>query len=150
MPRSLTGLLVLGLAVVFARSDDKPTKASPSFESLRQEFEEAQAKFRKAQEENIKALQNAKTEEEKKELQKKLMHPLDSAPFAKFAPRFLALAEQNPADPEAMDAIVFALRIAGGPRTEHGTWPKIVAHLQAKWVSRPEVIRRHPRLAVLF
>lgn len=97
---SILGLLVL-LPALQAR--DKPGTPTPAqrYQKLEKEYQTALTELRKAYEE-------AKTQEDKqKVLQEK--HPRD-----KFARRFLELAEKNPKDPAAVDALVWILAHGGG------------------------------------
>jgi hypothetical protein len=123
----LSGLLALLLVVPALQADDKPadkpadkspdkakeTPPTPSeqYKALDREFREAQKKF-------FKEYNEAKTPEEKqKVLQEKSPSP------AKYASRFLELAEKNPKDPAAVDALIWVMRnsqggAAGGERTK--------------------------------
>jgi len=102
MTRTLTGTLVLLALVPALRALDEPKKPPTPAEQVRaleREFREQQAAFQKAYRE-------AKTQEEKQKVAEKYPHP------AKFAPRFLEVAEKNPKDPAAVDALVWVVQNA--------------------------------------
>ncbi|HLN33174.1 MAG TPA: TlpA disulfide reductase family protein [Gemmataceae bacterium] len=141
----LTGLLSLGLAGSALRADDKTAdaapKAPPSYDSIKKEYQEAQAKWanamRKQFAEASKALQEAKTDEEKQAAQKKLMVRMDDSPAPQFAPRFLKFAQDNPKDPSVVKALSLALNLSGGPKSP--SWSKILAILDKDYVDKPEI-----------
>src|SRR5262245_4266025 len=147
MCRLLTVLLLTGWVGLSLRADDtvkvKPT--SPAFEALKKEFEDAQKKWVEQMRENQasakKALAEAKTDEEKKEAQKKMAVRMDDNPGAKFAPRFIELAVKNPKDPMASEAIVMAMRTGGGPFAKGDTWTKCIEFCRTNLVTNPEVKR---------
>src|SRR5262245_34948071 len=98
MLRSVTAGWLL-LAAVLARADDPPKQPPPGpaqqLAALTKEYDEAMAAFQQA-------YRAAKTDEEREQVYK------DKYPDAeKFAARFLALAEKHPADPAAVDALVW-------------------------------------------
>ena len=90
------------LASPALRAEDKPQdKDKPSaqeqYRALVKEYSEAQQAY-------FKAIQGAKTAEERQ-------NATDLMPKAeKFAPRFLELAEKHPKDPVVVDALVAAVR----------------------------------------
>jgi len=143
----LTVLLLASWAGAAFAADDtakvKPT--SPAFEALKKEFEEAQKKWVEQMRENQKAAQKAlaeaKTDEEKKEAQKKMAVRMDDNPGAKFAPRFIELAAKNPKDPMASEAIVMAMRTGGGPFAKSDTWAKCIEFCRTNLVTNPDVKR---------
>jgi peroxiredoxin len=145
----MAGVLVLGLTAVAVRADDPPaTKASGSsraFETLKEEYENAQKKYveerQAAQKEAMKALREAKTDADKQAAQKKLRETLTAGPAQQFSARFLDFAEKNPQAPEAFEALFMALRTSGGPTAKGGTWATILQHLQAHYTTRPEIGR---------
>ena len=100
MPRLWLALLV-GLAVsVAAQAREQPKDKSPpaeQYKALAKEYDDAQQAF-------FKAYQEAKTEEERDKLYKE-KYP----DAAKFAARFMELAEKNPKDPAAIDALVWVV-----------------------------------------
>jgi thiol-disulfide isomerase/thioredoxin len=139
MRRLLAGVLVLGLAGLAGRAADKP---SEGFAALKKEFEEAQKKYvgevQARQQEVIKALGEAKTDAEKKELQKKLMINLNDGPGPKFAPRFLEFARKNPNDRSSFDAAYLALSSSGGP-ARGDVWGKTLDFLRENYLTKPEI-----------
>jgi hypothetical protein len=145
MRQWLIGMTVLALAVLAARAEDKSKAAGPSpeFQKLQKELDEAQAKYtaevRARQQEAMKALREAKTDEERKEAQKKMMVNMKDGPGPQFAARFLEFAENNPKDPSALDAAVQALRLSGGPLGHGEVWTKALASLEKNYVTRPEI-----------
>lgn len=90
-----------------AQNDDKDKPATPAeeFAALVKEYQTAQQEYSKAQRE-------AKTIEERQEAAKKAPKP------AEFAVKFLEIAEKNPKDPVAVDALVWVLNT--GPNTAQG------------------------------
>jgi hypothetical protein len=115
MCRTAGGVLVLLLALPAARADDaprgKPVRPQDQYKALLKEHQDAVAAYQEA-------LRQAKTEEERgKVLREKYPRP------EKLSPRFLELAEKNPRDPVALDALVWVVTNdrAGGedsPRTK--------------------------------
>lgn len=101
MLRIAAGVVVLLLAwPVLADDDkpkdkDKPTTPAEQLKALDKEFNDAMQTFQKAY------TDAATAEEKQKIIQEKYPQP------DKFAPKFLALAEKNPKDPVAVDALVW-------------------------------------------
>jgi thiol-disulfide isomerase/thioredoxin len=149
MRRTLPAALLVAVAASGLWADDKPAaKPAPTseqFDALKKECEEALKAFSEsmnaAQEETLQAIKDAKTDDEKKDLQKKLMAKMSDGPGPKFSGRFLAFAEANPKDPAAIDALVMALRTSGGPQAKSGAWSKTMTRLQENYVANPEVKR---------
>jgi hypothetical protein len=107
MRRTVGGVLLLLLVLPALRAEDKPkdkpkdklpeqaTTPAERLKALRQEYNTTQQTF-------FKEYQTAKTDEERQKLfQEKYPQP------AKYAPRFLELAEKNPKDPAAVEALVW-------------------------------------------
>ncbi len=97
-------------------------KLSADYEKLSKEFDEKRQAY-------FKAYENAKTDQERENLPVK--YP-DSREYAK---KLLAMAEQNPADPGALDALVWIVQNGGVYDRETG--PKVLAllkehHLQSE------------------
>jgi thiol-disulfide isomerase/thioredoxin len=143
MRRWLAVLLLAPLAAPAVPAQEKPgAKPSPAFQALKDEFERAQAKFEEAQkkvvEEAQKAFEAAKTDAEKKAIQKKLMAVLENGPARQYSPRFLAFAQKNPQDPAAFDAVLMALQTSGGPKFKE-EWDNIFNRLRADYVTKPEI-----------
>jgi hypothetical protein len=101
MTRTLVGTLVLLALAPALRALDEPKKPPTPAEQVRaleREFREQQQAFQKA-------YQEAKTQEEKQKVfEEKYPRP------DKFAPRFLAVAEKNPKNPVAVDALIWVVR----------------------------------------
>jgi hypothetical protein len=103
------GVLGLVLAGPALWAEDKPKgqagTPAAQYQAMAKEFEDAQKAF-------MKNYQAAKTNEERQKLiQEKYPDP------EKLAPRFMELAEKNPKDPAAVDALVWVVthvRQAGG------------------------------------
>jgi hypothetical protein len=106
MHRIVGGVLVLLLATPALRAEDKPKDkpATPAeqYQALLKEYQEAMTAFQGL-------LKDAKTPEE----QQKLI--AEKAPKQKFAPKFLELAEKNPKDPIALDALLWVMTDDFGP-----------------------------------
>jgi hypothetical protein len=98
MTRTAVGFLGLLALLPALRAGDKPETPTPA-----QQYQALDKEFRKAMmEEYPKALAKAKTSEERqKVIQEKFPWP------EQFAPRFLELAEKNPTDPAAVDALIW-------------------------------------------
>jgi len=106
MHRIVGGVLVLLLATPALWAEDKPKDkpATPAeqYQALLKEYQEAMTAYQGA-------LKDAKTPEE----QQKII--AEKYPKQKFAPRFLELAEKNPKDPVALDALLWVLSDDFGP-----------------------------------
>jgi hypothetical protein len=106
MHRIVGGVLVLLLATPALWAEDKPKDkpAMPAeqYQALLKEYQEALTVFQGL-------LQDAKTTEEKQKL------VAEKAPKQKFAPKFLELAEKNPKDPIALDALLWVMTDDFGP-----------------------------------
>jgi hypothetical protein len=103
MTRAVVGFLGLLILLSALQAGDKSETPTPAeqYQKLEKEYQTALTELRKAYEE-------AKTQQDKqKVLQEK--HPRD-----KYAQRFLELAEKNPKDPAAVDALVWILTHGGG------------------------------------
>jgi hypothetical protein len=109
MHRIVGGVLALLLALPGARAGDEP-KGKPDKPATPQEQYRALVKEYQDQLEGFsKAYQAAKTQEERNKIfQEKYPQP------DKFAPKFLALAEKNPKDPAAVEALVWVVNNTGG------------------------------------
>lgn len=100
MIRTAVGFLGLLALLPALRASDKPEKQTPAqqYQALVKEYETAYQEFREA-------LKKAKTrEDQQKVVQEKFPQP------TKYAPRFLELAEKNPKDPVALDALVWVVQ----------------------------------------
>jgi hypothetical protein len=99
MIRTVGGMLLLALMPALQSQDKAGKAATPAeqYKTILADYEKAAADFRKA-------LDNAKTpEEQQKVFQEKDPEKKRDA----FAARFLELAEKNPTDPVAVDALVW-------------------------------------------
>jgi hypothetical protein len=104
MIRTVVGFLGLLVLLPALQARDKPEKQTPAqqYKALAQEYDKAQADFRKA-------LAMAKTgEERQKVIEEK------NPKLAEFASRFLELAQRNPKDPAAVDALTWVVIRGGG------------------------------------
>ena len=126
MSRTVGGVLALLLALPALAADDKPKdKPTPEeqYKALLKEQQDAtlayQAAFRKAA-----------TAEEKRKVREEL-----SASQEKAATKFLELAEKNPKDPAAVDALVWiALSTNGGAGGKDGPRARALALLGKEYV----------------
>jgi hypothetical protein len=170
MPKLRTGLLVLGLCLLTSCAANQQT-ATPvpndtSFSELKKEYDEANKKFhdeqqKKAQEmqeqvkarmrEAEKAVQDAKTDQEKAAAQQRLrmmammpvapQTPPGQGPDLAFAPRFLAFAEKNPSDPSAFESLVLALHTSALQKGPETVYAKALAQIRANHITSPEFAR---------
>jgi hypothetical protein len=99
MSRSVTGLLVLALAVpalaAAGQPKEKPTAPAEQFQALVKVYQDAMQNYSEA-------LGKARTYEERLKVFDEVYPKLE-----KLAPRFLELAEKNPQDPVAFDALTW-------------------------------------------
>jgi hypothetical protein len=106
MHRIVGGVLVLLLATPALWAEDKPKDkpATPAeqYQALLKEYQEAMTVYQGA-------LKDAKTPDEHQKI------IAEKFPKQKFAPRFLDLAEKNPKDPVALDALLWVLTDDFGP-----------------------------------
>lgn len=108
MIRTAVGFLALLALLPALQANDKPKKQTPA-----QQYQALQKEYQTAQQEFQKAFQEAKTQQEKqKAFQDKYPRP------DKFAPRFLELAEKNPKDPAAVDALAWVVRNAQAMKSD--------------------------------
>ncbi len=99
MTRTVVGFLGLLILLPALQAEDKPETltAAQQYQALVKEYGTAVREFQKANKE-------AKTSEAKQKVYQE-KHPQPD----KFAPRFLQLAEKNPKDPVAVDALVWVV-----------------------------------------
>jgi hypothetical protein len=126
MTRTAIGFLGLLVLLPALQARDKPEKQTPA-----QQYQTLVKEFRKATEEYPKALANAKTRDEKQKVFQ------EKAPWPdKFAPRFLELAEKNPKDPAAVDALVWIVtrvRVTRDPQSSHKAFQILLRdHVQSE------------------
>ena len=141
----LIPVIILGLLTLVARGDDKLTPAAAALADLNKSYTEAHSKYRLELGEKRsaldKALAEAKTDEEKKEIKKKLnatYMPNDS-PGPAFAVKFLKLAQDNPQDPAAFDSLNKALQICGGSMVKHGVWHEVLEEIRKNHLTHPKM-----------
>jgi hypothetical protein len=89
-------MLASSVLVAEDKSKDKTATPAEQYKALEKEFQDAAQVFSKAYSE-------AKTDEQRKKV------VAEKSPWDKFPPRFLELAERNPKDPVAVDALVWVL-----------------------------------------
>src|SRR5437763_1640572 len=91
----LSAVLIIGLSYHGTSADDtksaKPSTPAEQLTALKKELSTAQSAWKAEQQKLIQELRNAKTPEEREELQKKLQ----DNPGVKLAPRLLELAKAN-------------------------------------------------------
>lgn len=133
MQRVIVGGFLIALAISAVQGDETATKVG-AFAALKQDFEKGQADFQKQMVAAQKAIQEAKSDEEKQEAQKKYQEGLKDNPGPKFFGRFLEFAQKNPNDPAVGEALLFALRTSGGPNGKEGNWGKAFAEMQKNHV----------------
>jgi thiol-disulfide isomerase/thioredoxin len=94
----------------------------------------------------MKALKEAKTDDERQAIQKKMMARTGGNSLAPFSARFLEFAQKNPKDPAAVDAVSLALR-SGGPFSKGGAWDQVMDFVRETYAARPEIKRLLPMLS---
>jgi len=159
-------LLLLALTLMCSAAnaqETKPATGDATFQSLKQEFNEANKKFyaekqkeMMAEQAAIKAkvkeaeevLKNAKTDEEKAAAEKKVKEAkaapmkafkMTDGPAASFAPRFLAFAEKNPKDPSALDSLATAMQTAGGANEKNSVYRQALKMVRSGYLDKPEI-----------
>jgi hypothetical protein len=133
MLRTVAGLVVLLLAFPALADDDKPKDKSKEsdkktsaeqYQALVKEFNDARQTF-------FKEYQEAKTQEDKQKVLKEKQPQPD-----KYAAKFLALAEKNPKEPVAVDALMWVLQntFSFGPANKDSPRAKAVAILTRDYI----------------
>jgi peroxiredoxin len=117
----ITGLLVLALAAVLARAQEKP--ARESFQDLQRDF--------------LTKVREVKTPQARKEL------------YAKYAARFLAFAEKNPRDPAAVNALSMVVQMSSGNLAGNTLAGKALAILRKDHLKSDKVLGVVSYLALL-
>ncbi|MGH7171966.1 MAG: hypothetical protein ACRELG_16955, partial [Gemmataceae bacterium] len=128
MIRATVGFLTLLVLMSALQARDKPESTTPE-----QQYQKLVKEYDTAREEFQKAYKQAKTPQDRsKVIQEKYPQP------EKFAPRFLKLAEKNPKDPAALDALIWVVANTSGSRGAAES-PRVEAmklllrhHLQSK------------------
>jgi hypothetical protein len=142
MDRMVGGILVLALALSVAAAEDdgknKPATPAEQYKALLKEYQDATEVFSKA-------YAAAKTDEER---QKVLA---EKSPLDKFAPRFLELAEKNPKDTVAVDALGWVLNNTSEPvGGKDSPRAKAIALLLRDHIRSDKLGQVCPRMAVDF
>jgi hypothetical protein len=104
MLRIAGGLFVLLLAWPALADDDKPKDKGKDKQTPAEQVKAIIKEYQDARSDFSKAYQEAKTEEERQKIIKEKYPQPD-----KFAPRLLAVAEKNPKDPGALDALIWVV-----------------------------------------
>lgn len=148
-------IALLGVVVVAAatRGDDAPKKvedksapAPGSYAAIKKDYDAAMQKFGEQQKEIIKAFQEAKTDEERKQVQERIVKLQSNSPGAAFGPRFLEFVEKNPKAPEAFDALFLALQ-GTDPFKKDPNRAKVIAALKAGFTTKADIKKALPNLA---
>ena len=133
MRRFGMGVVVLLLAWPVLADDDKPNDKSkkPDKQTPAQQYQALVEEFDDAQQAFLKYYEEAKTQEERLKVQKEKRPQPD-----KFAPKFIELAEKNPKDPVALDALVWVLTnaSASGPANKGSPRAKAIALVSRNYV----------------
>jgi thiol-disulfide isomerase/thioredoxin len=136
--RPLSAVLVvvsLSLAAVWAQ--DKGAAPAPqgaeTYEAVKKEYTDAARAWSKEY--------RAAREEAKKNGKDEPFHFDKPLPDAKFAPRFLAIAERNPEGPDAIEALHFTLWTSYAPRigAPLETWDRAIKILRDYHVAKPSI-----------
>ena len=98
------GVLALVLAGPALWAEDKPKGQKDQADTPARQYKALVKEFNDSQQAFLKAYGQAKTSEERQKLQQE-KYPKPE----KLAPRFLELAEKNPKDPVAVDALVWVV-----------------------------------------
>jgi len=137
MFRIVGGILILALAVpaLAAESKAKPATPTEQYQALVKEYQEARQAY-------FKGFQAAKSDEEKQRLiTEKYPQP------AKFAPKFLELAEKHPKDPAAADALIWILQESyGNDSADERRRAKAAAILVTNHIQSKKLAEMLPRL----
>lgn len=124
------GLLVASLTVAAAQAEaPKPAPSAAEFETLKQEYDDAEVAFREVMSKEFK-----KTSAEGK----RFYIPFEKTPPARFAARFLEFAEQHPGDPLAFDALE---RAVNGSFEDPALRNRTIERLRASYVTDPKIKR---------
>jgi hypothetical protein len=133
MRRSSLVVLALLLLMPALWADDDKQKKDPSAKppTPAEQYESLSKEFQKAQEDWQKEYQAAKTAAERRELLNK--RPLPD----QYTSRMMELAEKNPNEAVAFDALAWVVRTGPGTRDA----PKALEHLLKSHVEKPEIGR---------
>jgi hypothetical protein len=137
MFRTTTGFLALLALLPALQARDKADTPTPV-----QRYEALEKEYQTAKEDFLKAVKEAKTaQEQQKVYRDKYPQP------AKFAPRFLKLAEQNPKAPVAVDALIWVVSNAPGGGGAENPQKKAVKILLRDHIQSEKMAKVCPRLA---
>jgi thiol-disulfide isomerase/thioredoxin len=145
MRRLAGSVMVLGLAVLVVRADDPAPKTSASFDALKKEYTDVVAKHRKELADAQQAVKDAKTDDDKKDAQKKLADVNKDIPGTKYAGRFLEFAQQNPKDPMVFEAVMNAFNMSHPAnnrdvqQNNKDVHEKAIALLKSDFAAKPEI-----------
>jgi thiol-disulfide isomerase/thioredoxin len=129
--------VVVSLSLAAVRAQDKGAAPAPqgaeTFEAVNKEFMDAYRAWSKEY--------RAAWEEAKKNGKDEPFHFDKPRPGAKFAPRFLAIAERNPERPDAIDALYFTLVTSRAPGigAPLETWDRAIKILRDYHVAKPSI-----------
>jgi peroxiredoxin len=134
MRRRLLALASVALAVPMLLADDRAAAQSPSadqsFAALKKEYLEASRKWS----------EQLQAEKKKGEQALQAFRSATAYPDTAFSPRFLAIAERNPAGPDEFDAIVMTLQTSFGPTgAALETQGKAIKVLRDCYVTKPQI-----------
>jgi hypothetical protein len=125
MYRIVGGVLALLLAIPAAWAEDKPKDKPPTpaeqYKALLKEYQDAMNAY-------FAEVRKAQTPEER-------LKAYEKFPKAdKLAPKLLALAEKNPKDPIALDALIWVMANGNSRRTDKGPRARAIALLSRDYI----------------
>jgi thiol-disulfide isomerase/thioredoxin len=129
--------VVVSLSLAAVRAQDKGAAPAPqgakTYEAVKQEYTDAVRTWSKEY--------RAALEEAKKNGKDEPFHFDKPRPDAKFALRFLAIAERNPEGPDAIEALYFTLWTSHAPRISAplATWDRAIKILRDYHVAKPSI-----------
>jgi len=135
--RPLLIALIVALPASWAPAQDTPVRHAPqgaeSFETLKKEYRAATESWKI---EYLAARDEARKNGKEKDFKFGKPHP-----GAQFSPRFLAIAEQNPEAPEAIDALKMTLLTSNGPKPDTAleTRAHAIKILRDYYVAKPSI-----------
>jgi thiol-disulfide isomerase/thioredoxin len=135
--RLLTIVVLLAISTTGVPAQEKPAapdvRATESFETVNKEYLAASVA-------HIAEVRAAYAEAEKNGKAKGFRFGKE-APGIRFSPRFLAIAERNPEDPKAVDALKMTLRTSNGPKpgTALETRSRAIKILRDYYVTKPTI-----------
>jgi thiol-disulfide isomerase/thioredoxin len=129
--------VVVSLSLAAVRAQDKGAAPAPqgaeTYEAVKNEYYDASRTWNKEY--------RAAREEAKKNGKDEPFHFDKSLPDARFAPRFLAIAERNPEGPDAIEALHLTLWTSRAPRigAPLETWDRAIKVLRDYHVAKPSI-----------